>query len=287
MRLIYRCCVLFTVVVAGCHRAPVQNEPEPVTGEPPSAMPSLPKVSTTDSWSIRPSSQQHRYRSTTVSIVTAPDVVPVLRDSTSSTADFSLSVSRDTKGASYSAIIETLSVSGGARVSGSAVIALSFPVTLAGRFDPGQLTTISVPECGTAASSAVPIIQRSIALFPLQLRRGQTWTDSTSSTVCSGSIPVTLTALRSYRVIGETDTGGRSGILLERQDRTLSTGEGSEGQHRVQLKGEGAGQSQILIDSDTGVLIETTGTNTTTLTVTTSGRSQRFTQTSREHVVER
>ena len=287
MRLTYRCCVLFTVVgAAACHR-PMQNEPGPVTGEPPSAVPSLPIVSTTDSWSIRPSSQQHRYRSTTVSIVTAADAAPVLRDSTSSTADFSLSVSRDTKGASYSAVIETLSVSGGARISGSSAIALSSPVTFAGRFDPGQLTTISAPECGTTASSAVPIIQRSILLFPLQLRRGQTWTDSTLSTVCSGSIPVTLTAVRSYRVIGETDTGGRGGILLERLDRTLSAGEGSEGQHRVQLRGGGAGQSQLLIDSSTGTLIETTGTNTTTVTVTTSGRSQRFTQTSREHIIER
>jgi hypothetical protein len=104
---------------------------------------------------------------------------------------------------------------------------------------------------------------------------------------CSGSIPVTLTALQSYRVLGETTSGARSGILLERIDKTASTGEGADGQHRVQLKSEGSGQTQLLIDPLSGVLLEATGMNTTTATVTTSGRSQKFTQTSREYIFQR
>ena len=125
------------------------------------------------------------------------------------------------------------------------------------------------------------------ALIPLELQRGQSWTDSTSTALCSGSIPVTLTALRHYQVIGEINNGAHIGLLLERLDKTSLAGEGAEGQHRVQLKSEGTGRTELLIDPITGALLEVTGTNTSLVTITTSGRSQKFTQTSKEEVTRR
>jgi hypothetical protein len=136
-------------------------------------------------------------------------------------------------------------------------------------------------------SSALPVIQRALIISPTQLQKGLTWTDSTDTSICSGPVPVSLTAVRSYRVMGETKQGESPAILLERQDRTISTGEGSEGQHRIQIKSQGNGHSTILIDVQSGALIEMTTVNSTTAAVTTSGRTQQFVQTTRERIERR
>jgi len=270
---------LLLIFLTACHSAGSRTEPEPAIGEFPSPLPSSPQLSPRSSWTIQPTTQVHRYRSEIISIIIPGESSAGIRDSISAIADFALTVQRDTKGLSYSASVEAFSVRGQADPSS--------PMSLAGRLESSQFTLNPPVTCTTQANSVVPALQRLVIPMPLQLRKGQTWTDSTSATLCSGSIPVTLIALRSYRVIGEISTGARTGVLLERQDKTLSAGEGSEGQHRIQLRSEGGGQTQLLIDSTTGAPIELTVASTLTITVTTSGRSQKFIQTSREHVTER
>jgi hypothetical protein len=80
--------------------------------------------------------------------------------------------------------------------------------------------------------------------------------------------------------MGETDKG----ILIERQDRTVSAGEGTQGQHRVRLRSDGTGTAQLIVDSRTGSLIESTGTYVTSVVVTASRRERKFTQTTRERI---
>ena len=274
-------------VLVSCRSATPRTEPEPITPEKTSPLPASPELSPHDSWLLQPTEHQYKYRSSTISSVIMDQGTASLRDSTALTTDFSVSISRNTRGASYSVTVEGLSLASASRVSPSVVPALPSPVSFSGRIEMNQISFSTPADCNTQVSSVFPVIQRLLILPPLQLRRGQTWTDSTSALACSGSIPVTLTALRQYRVVGETNSGGRSGLLLERLDKTTSAGEGSEGQHRVQLKSEGTGQTQLLIDPLTGALLEATGTNTTLATVTASGRSQKFTQLSREHVLQR
>jgi len=281
---------LLLILVVACRPASRGTEPQPAVPEiPPPIAPTRP-LAPRNSWAILPTNQPHNYRSTITSILESGDRPLLVRDSTSIAADFSLTLTRETRGFSYSAILETFLVHGATRAS-LVPTEVSLPFSLNGHLESNQLTVDSPakPEenCASQIISAIPVIQRAIVIVPLQLQRDMSWTDSTSAIVCSGSVPVTLIALRNYRVLGETSLGTRQAILLERQDRTLSTGEGAEGQHRIQLKSEGSGQTQLFVDTVTGSLIETTGTNITTLIVTTSGRSQRFVQTSREHITER
>lgn len=281
------------LILAACHAASSRIEPKPVPEDSPSPTPAVPEFSARGTWVIMPTNERHRYRSTTSSIIAFDDVNSPVRDSTSASIDYSIAVSREAEGGSYSATLETLSVHGGNR----AVLPASnihLPFSFTGHFESGKLTVdpptqqvAPLTDCTNQISSALPTVHRSIVMVPLQLRKDMTWTDSTSINVCSGAIPVMLTALRTYRVLGETSVSGHQQIVLERLDKALSTGEGSEGQHRIQLRSEGSGQTQLLINASTGSLIEATGTNTTTITVTTSGRSQRFVQASREHVSER
>ena len=274
---------LLPALLISCRSPASRTEPESVSPETrPSAPP--PQLSSRNSWILQPTSQPNRYRSSTISVVAMNQGAVSLQDSTLLTASFTVSISRDTKGASYSATLESLSLTAGNRTLQEPAFTLPSPFSFTGRLEASQLSLNTPLDCSNQTSSILPVIRRSLVVVPLQLQRGQIWTDSTSSMACSGSIPVTLTALQSYRVIGETNTGAYSGILLERLDKTTSTGEGVDGQHRVQLRSEGSGQTQLLIDPVIGVLLEATGKNTTIATVISSGRSQRFTQTSREHV---
>jgi hypothetical protein len=108
-----------------------------------------------------------------------------------------------------------------------------------------------------------------------------TWSDSTTATLCNGSILTTSITSRSFRVIGEVSRG----ILIERRERTTSTGDGAQGQHRLKLQTSGRGNAQLIIDAQTGTLLESTGVYTASVVVTTSGRNQQFTQTTRERIV--
>jgi hypothetical protein len=246
--------------------------------------PSTPASSRT-SWVIAPSSQTHQYRSVVTAVIEQSDPSPGIRDSIRIMSDFNLSLERQARALSFSATIKNFSVQGSAR-TGLPGIPNQFPVSVRGRLEGSRLSLDMDADCASETSSMIPGIQRLVVFLPLQLRKDQTWTDSTSAAVCSGSIPVVLTAIRSYRVISETEIHGQPALRLSREDRTTSQGEGSEGQHRIQLQSNGTGRGEVIIDRTTGELLESSVTSTVGITVTTSGRTQKFTQVSRELVTQ-
>ena len=132
--------------------------------------------------------------------------------------------------------------------------------------------------------AVIPIIQRSLVLVPLQLHKGLTWTDSVVATICSGPLQTSLSSVRTYLVKGQGVIHDRAVVLLEQNNRTSFTGEGAQQQHRLRVRGNGSGKAQLAVDAATGALIEAVADHVTALTITSSGRDQHFTQTSREHV---
>lgn len=273
--------LLFAFSISACARSATRAEPEPSPAIPSISL----STSSRTSWTITPSNQAHHYRSITKAIVEQNDPSLVLRDSLTTTTDFTLSLSRDSRSLSYNATIRAFSIQGSPR-SGPSAITEKFPLSLSGRLEGNRFLVEGSAECSSQGSAIMPAVQRLVVPLPTQLRKDQTWTDSISSNVCSGSIPVVLTTVRTYRVVGEAEVGGAQAIRLSREDRTASQGEGSEDQHRIQIQTEGSGQGELLIDRTTGSLIESSTTNAVTLTITTSGRSRHFTQASCESVVE-
>jgi hypothetical protein len=202
------------------------------------------------------------------------------RDSLASSFTYTLGIQRTGETVSYSAKVESMSVHGGARIA-SSMDALTSPFSFSGRLEKNRISIDSVfTDCSNDALASIPVIQRALVVTPVTLHKDMTWSDSVSSALCSGSIPVTTTSVRNYRVIGETPQG----ILIERRDRTMAAGEGSQGQHLVRLKTEGSGTAQITIDSETGELLQAVSSSSTTAVITASGRDQRFVQTVRERI---
>ncbi len=278
--------LVIMLFLSGCARSPrVPNMPEPAPDESRS---SAPPSTTPSAWTITPVTQQNDYRSIATTVTELVDSAKAAGDSITSTVDFGLSIIHGPEDLSYSATISELSFQGGSR-TGTPSVGDQLPFSYTGRLHQGKLT-ISVDgtqpgnvitDCSNEAFSIAAAVQRAVLAVPSFLRKGMTWSDSTTAILCNGSILTTSITSRSFRVIGET---GR-GILIERQERTTSTGDGAQGQHRLRLQTSGKGNAQLIIDDQTGILLESTGVHTASVVVTTSGRNQQFTQTTRERIV--
>jgi hypothetical protein len=280
----------FAVLTSACRSSAPGRAPSPDPGNRP-AIPVDRTSAEVTAWIISPVTQENSYTSVTSAALESTDSPISSRDTITSIVRYSLGITRDVKPPAYSARIESISIQGGARTADSTASSNELlPFTLAGRIEPNRITFEPVrpqadpPACSNAAMAVIPIVQRSLVLVPLQLHKGLTWTDSVTSTVCSGPLQTALSTVRTYLVQGQAVINGRTVILLEQQSRTSFAGEGAQQQHRIRVRGSGSGKGQLAVDAETGALIEAAADHVTALTITSSGRDQRFTQTSRERV---
>ena len=138
-------------------------------------------------------------------------------------------------------------------------------------------------NCERPLLNRLAVIRRGILAIPAILSRNQAWTDSSTTSACSGNIPVQLTVVRTCRAAGES--GGV--VLVDCEERTASSGEGSQGQHRINLQARGTGDLRFSLDRTTGEVVSVTGSSRTEIDVGSSGRVQRFVQTVQGRTVAR
>jgi hypothetical protein len=101
---------------------------------------------------------------------------------------------------------------------------------------------------------------------------------------CQGLIPLEISLIRNYQVIGETKTPNHPAILINRSDSTRASGEGSQGQHRIRIEGIGTGQTKIYVDRETGQLINAESEQLMRILTQTSGRETAFIQQTKETI---
>ena len=136
-------------------------------------------------------------------------------------------------------------------------------------------------DCTDPTYAALNSVQRRVVIVPSQITTGATWTDTLSTKACNGLVPVSITSIRNSRVLAATQVNGTAAILIERTEQTASNGEGSDGQHRILLKGETTGSNRLSVDARTGALLTSEGEHRTNLVIT-AGQSRRFTQVVKE-----
>lgn len=142
-------------------------------------------------------------------------------------------------------------------------------------------TRESTVDCSNPAFSSLNLIHRSIIILPSKLFQGMIWTDSTSAATCSGVVPVITISTRTHRVVGEVGYEGHPALLLERDEETLTTGEGSQNQHRISIRVEGKASGKLYIDRVSGALLDSDMEQQADVTISAS-RLQRFKQTVKE-----
>lgn len=293
MTMLYRRARLVCPLLAllGCVRSSVL--PEPAAPEVPvaSSPVSTPVTGSTNSWTIVSNSDPNTYASVSQIVLEQISGSRTTRDSMTIQTQYSLAFDRTNESMPISGRVDRFAIQAGNRIG--PVSQSGIPVLFSGRTTKGQITINPATEtqmtgtsitCPNSWSTMISGVRRNVFLLPSQISRGMTWIDSTSSMTCHGSTPISLTNRYTYRVIGETNRQGTPAILIERTGKNLLNGQGSEGQHRVAIIGEGSTSGSFHIDPLTGVLLDAEDKQETKLIVTSSGRNQEFAQTIRERI---
>jgi hypothetical protein len=247
--------------------------PEPVSA--PAASPERPPTST-KSWELHPAIASRRYHVTSISLLELGGI----RDSINSEIHFTLNSQPQDTAILFSGTVDSISVQNGSHIGPGTRIKL--PIAFSGHFGHNSVILTTPAGCNEERISLESIIPHVLTHFPhAQIAPGSTWTDSTTVSTCTGEIPTTDVIVQNYRVIGESSTEGQDAILITRTARSTSRGEGSEGQHQVQLARTTTETGQIWIDTGSGELISSIGTTTGTVVITASGQRQNFAQTTR------
>jgi hypothetical protein len=242
---------------------------------------------TTMSWKIIPTSQTQAYSSHLTTVVTQTDTPISRHDSLAIQALYSIHTTRDSDSLFFSGSITSFIIQG--TTLESLETQPVFPVVFTGKIANNTISTelsdnrfAGSTRCADASRSLLTIVQRNLFLLPLEITEQQAWTDTTSSTVCSGTLPFTLTSILTFHVIGESEFDGSPALVLDQSERTFSKGEGPQGQHRILVEAEGLTTGRIYIDRTSGQLLGTNLTNKTSLLIHSSGQVHHFFQNSTE-----
>ncbi len=284
---VWRLTVVFVLIACASGRG---ASPEPATEPAPVSLPvpEAPPRNARTRWTLSPSNETVRYVSTILATIQSDSSSTVTRDTVAQQTRFTLLTATNSGSTAFLGSITEISNLPGSQI-GPNDWASTLPISFTGHITNGLMKIDELNgriqseelDCTNPMYSALSSIQRRVVVVPPQITNGTTWTDSLSTKLCNGLVPVSITSIRNSRVLGETEINGTPAILIERSERSFSTGEGSEGQHRILLKGETTGSARLYIDAHTGALLSSEGEQRTSLLVT-AGRSRRFTQVVRE-----
>jgi hypothetical protein len=237
------------------------------------------RVDTHKSWTISPVTELQHY------LLTATTTLELngIRDSVSSRAGLTVAVKHSETETLFSGTLDSLSIDAGPKIRDTLEQSHSFPLAFAGTRKQSTITLEKPIDCRMIGLSPSAVIQRFPLSIPTELHSGLEWKDSTSASSCSGSIPTTLTLTRTYHVVGGENTGSSTSLIaITHVDTIESRGKGEENHHRVEVTSASSGSGQIWIDSQSGQLIKAIVDLRGSVAVTASGKTQVFTQITRE-----
>lgn len=279
--------VLTGFFLSGC----VTASPGPSLPPSPDTTPASPieieRTNKATFWKITPDEQPQKYSSDITTIISQTDLSMGRRDSLVAQALYSISMTRTFDSLSFKGAITSFILEGNSDSQASNFVT---PVGFTGRLSSHTLSarisksnpTQEESECDNIAQTTLNVVQRNIFILPLELKAGQTWTDSTSTFACSGDLPTAGFIIRTLRVVGESEHEGIPVLVLEKNEKTFSKGEGSQGQHRIFIETQGLANGRLIIHRDSGLLLAANTTNKTAISIQSSGRIQHFLQTSTE-----
>lgn len=228
----------------------------------------------------------HSYTSSLTTTLELTGTGDTVNDSIVFTADYTISASSLLPATRIRGSVNRVSVQAGSRIGTPPVDSLPFPFSFTGSIvgslpqpDSVAGNPASPPlTCANSELAALAPLYQILTVLPATIPATGIWADSSTVPMCSGRIPVELTVLRTFRLLGESREEGRRTLLIERTARTRSTGNGSEGQHHVALATEGSGADTLRVDSQSGVLLASVGQYSSRVAVTSSGRTREFRQ---------
>lgn len=236
------------------------------------------------SWRITPTSQSQAYSSVLTTVITEAGAPAARRDSLTTQVSYSIGATAIADNVSFSGIVTSFSTSGSSPEASE--LPLTLPFSFSGQWNNHEITfqrlnsAAGVNSCADLSQTPLSVVQRNLILLPLELVDQQTWTDSTSLSVCSGILPLNLTTIRSFHVAGESEINGVPVLMIDQNERTFSKGEGSQGQHRIIVESQGTSTGRFYLDRQSGQLLTANLTSKASVSIQSSGRIQHFQQNS-------
>lgn len=99
---------------------------------------------------------------------------------------------------------------------------------------------------------------------------GSQWTDTSSIIICHGKIALRQDVIRNYRLLAELSQQNRPAIQLERTTEVEMEGVPTDSTNLITANGTGSSTATLLLDRETGELLESVGTSDLSLSVITS-----------------
>ena len=275
--------IMVAAVLFACSRPSVIPTPEPVPTFPPTQPQPSPPRTTKSEWHLSADPSAHSYKSTTRSTIRSTDQPAGREISTQSETWFTISTNSLRKPVLVSGSVDSIR-------STSAQDTTRFPAGFTGSFSTGELALKPVSQnvenqCLSRFESILGEIRPIISTLPIDLRAGDTWSDSLETRICSGDrIPTTAHITRQYTLQGSSEIAGRQALAINRSEKTRLDGEGTQGQHQIRVRGEGTTTAALLIDAMSGALLRMEGDQQLRIEIQASGRTQNFTQSTRQTV---
>jgi hypothetical protein len=118
--------------------------------------------------------------------------------------------------------------------------------------------------------------------LPFSVALGHAWQDTVRTTTCRAGIPVTTTAVRSYRVMGPSERDGAQALAVSRATQITMTGQGTPRGQTVTVVGGGQGAGALFLDVAGGRYLGGVDSSTVELTITNGMQTRRFVQQARQ-----
>jgi hypothetical protein len=160
----------------------------------------------------------------------------------------------------------------------------SLPVEVSGVVDSittGGDSTIS-PTCNPVQSNLEADVRNVLISFPRTLAPGLTWRDSILSIGCYGTIPLRVTVIRRFSVVGKTSFNGQAAVGVQRLDSITAQGAGRQQQHQLVIEARGSGAATYTLSPGAGRLLHLATNQDLEFTIRASGRTNRFRETAKE-----
>ena len=253
----------------------------PITLPPP---PVVNPSSSTSSWTFLYAPGALRYQvSRSAAIESQFDSSSNREISTNTTRELITLTPAGDSGITFIAVVDTFSSTTQGLIG--PVQPIQIPVEVSGIFADSGLTIrsdSSTNKCNPVSSAIVSDLHNLLIRFPAQLSQGLVWQDSVSTTGCQAAIPTISRTVRSYLVSGEANYEGRPVLIIQRTDNIQASGDGAQQQHPLRLSAGGTGSAIYYLDTKDGRVVHLIAGQELILTITTSGKSHQFKQSSRQ-----
>lgn len=138
----------------------------------------------------------------------------------------------------------------------------------------GQIINFEATQPASCKGGIDPRFVRLLDLFASppssSIGIGTHWADTSTVIVCHGRTPLKQQIIHRYMLLGERSWQGKHALEIQRSTQIEIEGLQADSQDPITAKGNGSGTTNLLIDPETGLILQSSSTSDLSLSVITS-----------------